>query len=398
MHIAVFNQHHHNPDCPATCRHYTFLEKLAKKHQVSLITSSGWRSIRITHNYSWVPEGVKLYEQHVPYQNKMGVSRRLFSYGGYAAYAFAKGVTLLKPDVIWAVSTPLSTPWAAAQAAKIRHIPWIFEVQDMWPTFPIEMGAIRNKWLQERLYDVERKLYQRASHIVTLSPDMEDQVIGTGISPGKVTTVLNGTDIELADAVTVADVQALRQQYRLEGKQVVLYAGTFGRANDIPGLMKTAALLADYPNIVFGFVGNGFYENQLKELAHRLPNVWVLPAHPRTEIFKFFKLAALTVVSFNNLPVLASNSPSKLYDSLACGTPVVVTNPGWTKAFVEKYGCGWYSPAEQPQVLAATILQVLGNLPGLAEAGIRGQQIARKLFDRQQLADDMEAILLKAAR
>lgn len=398
MHIAVFNQHHHNPDCPATCRHYTFLEKLAKKHEVSLITSSGWRSVRITNNYSWAPEGVKLYEQHVPYQNKMGVSRRLFSYGGYAAYAFAKGITLLKPDVIWAVSTPLSTPWAAAQAAKVRHIPWVFEVQDMWPAFPIEMGAIQDKWLQERLYGMERKLYQRASHIITLSPDMEEQVISTGISPDKVTTVLNGTDIELADAVTVADVQALRQKYSLEGKQLVLYAGTFGRANDIPGLMRAAALLAGNPNIVLGFVGSGFYETQLKELADNQLNVLLLPPQPRTEIFKFFKLAALTVVSFNDLPVLASNSPSKLYDSLACSTPIIVTNPGWTKSFVEQYACGWYSPAEQPQALASMIQQVLSDLPGLAETGNRGKQIARKLFDRQQLADDMEDILLKAAR
>ena len=394
MHIAVFNQHHHNPDCPATCRHYTFLEKLAKKHKVSLITSSGWRSIRITDNYSWVPEGVKLYEQNVPYQNKMGVSRRLFSYGGYAAYAFAKGVTIPKPDVIWAVSTPLSTPWAAAQAARLRQIPWVFEVQDLWPAFPIEMGAIENKWLQQRLYGMERKLYQSASHIITLSPDMESHVTGTGIAPVKVTTILNGTDMDRANAVSLTDVQALRQKYKLADKQVVLYAGTFGRANDISGLMQAAELLAANPGIIFVFVGSGFYEAQLKELAQKLPNVLLLPPQPRNEIFKFFKLAALTVVSFKDLPVLASNSPSKLYDSLACGTPVIVTNPGWTKTLVEKYSCGWYSPAENPQALATTINQVLGNLPALAVAGNNGQQLAAKLFDRQVLADDVEKILL----
>lgn len=398
MHIAVFNQHHHNPDCPATCRHYTFLEKLAKKHEVSLITSSGWRSIRITEEYPWAPEGVKLYEQHVPYQNKMGVSRRLFSFGGYAAYALAKGITLPKPDVIWAVSTPLSTPWAAAQVARIRKIPWVFEVQDMWPAFPVEMGAIKSRWIQDRLFDIETSLYQSASHIITLSPDMEQQVISKGINSGKVTTVLNGTDIIQADAVSATDVELIRQNYKLTGKQVVLYAGTFGRANDMPGLMKTAELLAGDPKIAFVFIGSGYYEPQLKECADRLPNVLLLPPQPRTEIFKYFKLANLTLVSFKDLPVLASNSPSKLYDSLACGTPVIVTNPGWTKKFVEEHCCGWYSPAEQPKEMATLIQQKLKDPAMLKDAGNNGQQIARKLFDRQQLANDVESILHKVLK
>lgn len=334
-----------------------------------------------------------MYEQHVPYQNKMGISRRLFSYGGYAAYAFAKGAVLPKPDVIWAVSTPLSTPWAAAQVAKMRKIPWVFEVQDMWPAFPVEMGAIKNQWIQDRLYRMEKGLYQSASHIITLSPDMEEQVISKDINPDKVTTVLNGTDVALADAVTAADVELLRQKYNLAGKQVVLYAGTFGRANDIPGLMQAADLLSGNPEIVFIFVGSGYHEPQLRECADRLSNVLLLSPQPRIDIFKYFKLADITVVSFKELPVLASNSPSKLYDSLACGTPVIVTNPGWTKKLVEEHHCGWYSPAEQPQELATLIQYKLEDLAVLKHAGNNGQRIARKLFDRQLLANDVEAIL-----
>lgn len=398
MHIAVFNQHHHNPDCPATCRHYTFLAKLAQRHEISLITSSGWRSIRITDDFKWVPEGVQLYEQHVPYQNKMGVGRRLFSYGGYASYAFAKGAIMPKPDVIWAISTPLSTPWAAAQVANLRHIPWVFEVQDMWPAFPVEMGAIKNKWLQEKLYGMERNLYQSASHIITLSPDMEARVVSTGVSPDSVTTVLNGTDLDLVDAVTVAEVEDLRKTHQLAGKQVVLYAGTFGRANDIEGLIKAIRLLAENPGIVFIFVGSGFYEPQLKEFSSMHPNVLLLPPQPRHSIFKYFKLADLAVVSFRDLPVLATNSPSKFYDSLACGTPVVVTNPGWTKEFVEKHQCGWYTPAEDPGCLASTVVQALANQSSLKDAGSRGEYLARQLFDRQRLAVDIESILLNVAK
>jgi glycosyltransferase involved in cell wall biosynthesis len=397
MHIAIFNQHHHNPDCPATCRHYTFLEYLAKRHKVSLLTSSAWKDLRITDRYSWAPAGVDLYEQEVPYSNNMGVRQRLVSYGGFAAYSLAKGLAIPKPDVIWGVSTPLSTPWMAARVAKMRNVPWVFEVQDLWPSFPIEMGAVKKEWLKRRLYRLEKNLYQNASHIITLSPDMEEYVAAQGIARDKITTILNGTDLDLAEAATAEQVEAMRQKYGLQGKQVVLYAGTYGRANDIPALMQAAEALSDRPDIMFVLTGGGYYEQELHLLAKRLPNLRLIPPQPRPEVFKLFKLAALSLITFNDLPVLASNSPAKLYDSLACGTPVIVTNPGWTKAFVEQYNCGWYSPAGQPIALAENIKRILAIPEALRAAGARGATVAREQFDRQQLAGQVEEILSKVA-
>ena len=397
MHIAIFNQHHHNPDCPSTCRHYTFLEYLAKRHKVSLLTSSAWKDLRISDRYSWVPAGVDLYEQEVPYSNSMGVRQRLVSYGGFAAYSLAKGLSIPKPDVIWGVSTPLSTPWMAARVAKMRNVPWVFEVQDLWPSFPIEMGAVKREWLKRRLYRLEKNLYQSASHIITLSPDMEDYVAAQGIARGKITTILNGTDLDLVEAATTEQVEAVRQRYGLQGKQVVLYAGTYGRANDIPALMQAAEALADRTDIMFVLTGGGYYEQELHLLAKRLPNLRLLPPQARPEVFKLFKLAALSLITFNDLPVLASNSPAKLYDSLACGTPVIVTNPGWTKAFVEQYNCGWYSPAGQPAALAETIKRVLAIPEELRAGGARGATVAKEQFDRQQLARQVEEILSRVA-
>ncbi|SIR48882.1 glycosyltransferase family 4 protein [Pontibacter lucknowensis] len=395
MHIAIFNQHHHNPDCPSTCRHYTFLEYLAKRHKVSLVTSSAWKQLRITDRYKWVPDGVDLYEQEVPYSNKMGVRRRLVSYGGFAAYSLAKGLSIPKPDVVWGVSTPLSTPWMAARVAKMRGIPWVFEVQDLWPSFPIEMGAVKKEWLKRRLFRLEKNLYQNASHIITLSPDMEEYVVRQGIARDKVSTILNGTDLEMADAATPERVAALRKQYQLQGKQVVLYAGTFGRANDIPTIMQAAEAMANQQDIVFVLAGGGYYDNELRKLSLRLPNLVLMPPQPRPDVFTLFKLADLALITFNDLPVLASNSPAKLYDSLACGVPVLVTNPGWTKTFVEQHNCGWYSPASQPELLAKKIKEIMADREKRRQAGANGQSIARQLFDRQQLAAQVEQVLLQ---
>ncbi|WP_266203175.1 glycosyltransferase family 4 protein [Pontibacter kalidii] len=398
MHIALLNQHHHNPDCPATCRHFSFMEDLVQRHRVSLVTSDGWRKVRITQCYNWVPEGVELHECIAPYSNKMGVRKRLKSFAGFAGSAFKRTMQLQKPDVLWAVSTPLSTPWVAAQAAKLRGVPWVFEVQDLWPSFPIQMGAVQNSWLQQRLYNMERRLYESASHIITLSPDMTDYVASLGIPREKITTNYNGTDFCMVDAVQEQEVEALRQKYNLQGKQVVLYAGTYGRANSMPTLMQAIRSMAADRSITFVFTGNGYYEPQLQELAQQVPNLLLLPPQPRADVFKLFKLAAISLVPFNDLPVLASNSPAKFYDSLACGTPAIVTNPGWTEAFVAKYNCGWYAPAEQPEALAQTIRQVLAQPQQLQAASANGAAIARQLFDRRQLMRQVEEVLLNVVK
>jgi len=398
MHIAVLNQHHHNPDCPATCRHYSFLSELAKRHRVSLVASDAWRRMRISEDFPWVPAGVELQECKVPYANKMGITRRLKAFAGFAASAFRQAMRLQKPDVIWAVSTPLTTPWVAARVARLRRVPWVFEVQDLWPSFPIAMGAVRGSWLKRRLYKMEKQLYHSASHIITLSPDMTEYVASLGISRDKITTNYNGTDLQLAEAVQPQDIEAVRRKYHLQGKQVVLYAGTYGRANDILTLLQVVEKLADNPAIHFVFAGSGYYEPQLQQLALRVPNLLLLPPQPRTDIFTLFKLAALSVVSFNNLPVLAANSPAKLYDSLACGTPVLVTNAGWTKAFVEQHGCGWYTPAEQPEAMAQAIRDVLAQPGALQAAGTRGAAVSKSLFDRQQLVLQVEEVLARVVR
>ena len=103
------------------------------------------------------------------------------------------------------------------------------------------------------------------------------------------------------------------------------------------------------------------------------------------------------MVSFLELPVLDANSPAKLYDSLAVGTPVVVTNAGWTKQLVEQHGCGWYVPAGDAPALAAQLRQLLQLPETLAAAGANGRALAIREFDRQRLAAQVQQIVEAAA-
>lgn len=391
MHIAIFHQYHHNPDCPATCRHYTFMAELAKRHQITLVTSNAWENKRLTNLYDWVPPGVELVSIAVPYHNKMGVLQRVQAFTKFALQAVHLGRRIKKPDLVWGVSTPLTAAWAAEKVARYHRVPFIFEVQDLWPEFPVQMGAIPFKPLQRQLYQLERNLYRQAAHIIPLSPDMEAYISGLGISPAKITTLVNGTEIPEIP-VSHADIAALVYGFGLTGKQMVLYAGTYGRANDIPMLVETARLLQDNSCISFVFTGQGYDEPLLQKAAATLPNILLLPPQPRHQVFRLFAAATVSVVSFIDLPVLKANSPGKLFDSMAVGTPVVVTNAGWTKQLVEANNCGWYVPAGDAQALAASLVKRFGNAADLAGMRENALQVAREQFDRLQMMPQLEQI------
>ena len=400
MHIAVFSQYHTNPDCPATSRHYTLLAHIAKTHRVTLLTTPAWKNQRLTKEFPWVPAGVDIREAEISYSNQMGPARRALAFAQYAAWAVREGLLIDKPDVIWGISTPLTAAWAAAQVARWRRVPWVFEVQDLWPSFPIAMGAVPTGLARQQLYQLEKRLYQSARHILPLSPDMTRYVTDLGISPGKVTTVLNGTDLELATRATSQAVETLRRSQDLVGKRVILYAGTFWRANDIPTLVAAAeAMAAADSDAVWVFLGHGLFEPLLAAAAARWPGrIRLVGGQARHEVFSWFALAEVSVVSFLGLPVLDSNSPAKLYDSLAVGTPVVVTNQGWTKTLVEQHGCGWYVPAGAPDALATKLQELLAQPAVLATAGANGRSLAATEFDRQRLAQRVQQLLEAAAK
>lgn len=392
MHIAVFLQYYHTPDCPTGARPFALVERLARDHQVSVITTRTGQERRLTHHFPWSPAGVDLRMLDVPYRNAMNTPQRVRAYVSYAARAFATGLQLPAPDVIIGSSTPLTAALTAAAVAQLRGVPWIFEVRDLWPAFPIQMGAVSNPLLTTSLRALERALYHSAAHVVALSPDMHTHIQRVAPS-AQTTTIPYGTERNLVDQITDCQPRRLQEQYGLPSTGIVLYAGSFGRANAIPTLIQTAQYLQDHAAICFVFAGHGYYEPLIRKAARALPNVRLLPPQPRLRSLALFRHADVSITSFIDRPVLGTNSPAKLYDSLAVGTPVIVTNPGWMQHLVEHDGCGWYVPPEDPQALARTIATLFEHSGALQAAGASAAAVARARFSREQHMDRMAEIV-----
>lgn len=398
MHIAVLYQHYNTPDCASDGSHHTLLTHWAARHRITLITADAWQQRRLTNQFDWVPPGTEVHTLSVPYDNVMGVGQRLRAFASFAAGALVQGLRIDRPDVVLGVSTPLTTAWIASLLGRWRGVPWVFHVRDLWPDFPIQMGAIRHPLLQRMLYGLEHRLYHHAAHVVPLSPDMEAHVLRHGVDASRVTTLFNGTDFNLIDAATPDAVHALREKYGLVDKRVVLYGGTYGRASDIGTILAAAEQLRYRSDLRFVFIGDGYEAPRVQRAAELLPNVLALPPQPRHRMFAWFRMADVSLVTFINRPVLSTNSPGKFFDSLGAGTPVIVNTDGWMRRFAEAHRCGWHVAAEDPHALAQTLDRLFDAPDQLAEAGARGEAVAREQFDRQRLAAQLEAVLIRAAR
>ena len=385
--IAVFLQYYHTPDCPTAARPYALVERLGRDHDVTVVTTRVWEAKRQAHRFPWAPPGVDLVRFDVPYDNTMSTTQRFGAFLKYAARAVRYGLRMPQPDLILGSSTPLTAAAAAGTVARLRGVPWIFEVRDLWPDFPIQMGAVPDYGLHGLLRGAEAVLYRSAAHVVTLSPDMEQHVRIRAPS-ASVTTVEYGTDFDLIDAIGPEERTEIENRFDLDRRFLVLYAGSFGRANAIPTLLGAAQrLVAERSDVLIAFAGQGYHAPTVRWAAEEHDAIRQLPPLPSPDTLALFECADLSLVSFLDRPVLAANSPGKFFDSLATGTPVVVTNPGWTKRFVERYGCGWFAPPESPTRLANRLQTVLDSPDSLAATGRNARTEARKRFTRTEMMD-----------
>jgi glycosyltransferase involved in cell wall biosynthesis len=391
MHVLLFLQYYHTPDCPTAARPHALARRLGEAHDVTVVTTASGRERRLTHRFDWSPPGVRLRMLDVPYDNAMSTEERIRAYASYAARGLVEGLRLPSPpDVVIGSSTPLTTPMAAALVAGYYGVPWIFEVRDLWPDFPIQMGAVPSPLAQAGLRWMERALYRSAAHVVTLSPDMEAHV-REAVPSAPVATIEYGADLSLLPSGPT-DPSA----FDFGSRPVVLYAGTFGRANAIPALLDAARTLNGRSDALFVLAGDGHHAPTVDRAADRLPNVRRLPPRPYPQALRLFRRADLTLVPFIDLPVLSANAPGKLFDSLAAGTPVVVTTPGWMRALVRRHGCGWYAPPRADR-LASRVASLCRAPARLRAAGEAGAALARRRYSRRRLLDRYAALVAGVA-
>lgn len=394
MHILYIHQYFRTPEEPGGNRSYWIARELVRRgHQVTMITAT---SAKYPEAGVVDHEGIRTVYVKNDYSNYMSAPRKILSFVNFVRLAIRAGKAQKDVDLVFATSTPLTVGYIALRLKKSRHWPFVFEVRDLWPRFPIEVGAIRNKLAIKWLKRLERRIYSESEFVIALSPGMQEGVIEAGTPAGKTAMIPNMSKPEAffphePDPEVVASFGLDLSKFN------VIHFGSMGRANGLEYIIRAARILQDRGDrdICFWFMGGGATEPSIRKMSEEwgLGNVRFLGRHKMSVVAEVVNCASASITTFRNLPVLQTNSPNKLFDSLAAGKPIIVNSAGWTKDLCEKEHCGFFVDPEQPEALADKLQHVKGDAALLKEWGANSRRLALEVFDQRILSGKVADVL-----
>lgn len=401
--IIYLHQYFNTPAMPGGTRSFEMARRLvAAGHEVNLVTSH--REAGAGGDWEMTEEaGIKVHWYPVPYSNHMGFVERVRAFLRFAVAAARKAASF-EADVVFATSTPLTIVLPGLFASWRLRVPLVFEVRDMWPAVPIAMGYLKNPVLRIGAHWLERLAYRKSSHVVALAPGMRDDIIATGIAPYKVTVIPNGCDVDIFGADLAAEAAAVRAAHPwLQQRKLVLFAGTFGRANGVSFLVQVAeAMRAIDPKVCFVVIGDGAERPQIEDAARAAcvleTSFFMLPAMPKTKLAAWVAACDFTVGLFSGPRILWKDAvQNKFFDSLSAGKPVACNFAGFQSQLAVERGVGLIMPPDNPQAAANQLHDKLNDADWIAAAATRARELARYEFNRDRLAEQLETVLLVAA-
>jgi len=339
-------------------------------------------------------DGINVIYIKEDYQQSMSIRQRLKAFLSFMFKASRLAMKQKDIDLVIATSTPLTVGVPALILKWFKGIPYVFEVRDLWPEVPIQMGAIRNKLLIRIMRRFEKSIYKNAKHIIALSPGMLEGVLKY-VPKEKTTMIPNMSKI---DEFWPRDKNLELEKslgLKLESFKIIHF-GAIGLANGVHTIIESAKLLNSDKTVEFIFVGGGAIKEQLinkcKDLG--LSNVKFLGKFPMQETSEIVNLCDVSIVSFLDLPILYTNSPNKLFDSLSAGKPIIVNSSGWTKEIVEKNNCGFYVDPNRPKELVNKIRLLQNDTALIKQMGENARNLAKDKYDKgllcKQFADTIE--------
>lgn len=303
-----------------------------------------------------------------------------------------------KHDLVIAYSPPLLMGLTAYLYSKAWQAPFIFNAQDLYPQCVIDLGQLRNPsliWTFERL---EAFIYQKAAFITVHSEGNKNFLISCkGVEASKVKVAHNWVDTDLIHPGPRDN--AFASEHQLGDKFVVSFAGTMGISQGILSVVEAAHHLKNNPDILLLLVGGGVEKDPAVQRARelRLSNVKFLPMQPREVYPRILDASDVCLVTLRKdikTPVV----PSKILSIMAAGKPVLASMPleGDAPDLIHQAQAGLCVEPENPQALAAGILQLYKESQTAQQLGRNGRRYAEKHFSRQACIATYDALFQEA--
>jgi putative colanic acid biosynthesis glycosyltransferase WcaI len=299
-------------------------------------------------------EGVKIIRVALyPSHNRSSLMRAA-NYLSFMVSSVFGGLFLTgKPDIIYCYHPPATSGLAAALLSKAKGVPFVYDIQDLWPDSVATTGMVRSGFVLSLIRAVCEIVYRSASHIAVLSPGFRNELIRRGIPPAKVSVIYNWCD-EASLAVRKSPRAEIVLK-KMEGRFNITYAGNMGMAQSLDTVLEAAASLQrDYPRIQFNFIGGGIDKARLQKLAaaRNLPNVVFFRRLDPSEIGPVLGSSDVLLAHLKHAPLFTITIPSKIQTYLYAGKPILSALEGDAADLLLKAKAGIVCAPENPDELA----------------------------------------------
>ena len=365
-------------------------------HQVTVITSAPnfpEGKVHAGYRNRWYQveqrDGIRVVRVKTFIAANQGVVLRTLDFVSFLFTGFFGGLVQEQPDTIVATSPQFFAAVAGCALAAARRRPFVFELSDLWPASITAVGAMRDNAALRLVERLELFMYRRAARIVALTKAFKTDLVSRGVPAEKVSVVINGVDV--ARYAPLPRDPRLAAELGLEGRFVVGYIGTHGMAHALERVLDAAELLRADPAVRFLFVGSGAAREQLANEAARrgLPNVVFVPPQPKETMPAYWSLCDLALVHLKDTPLFRTVIPSKIFEAMAMGCPILLAAPdGEAADIVRATGAGVVLAPEDPPALAAAV-KALHAAPTQVAELTRKALAAVPLFTREKQARDM---------
>jgi len=395
MKVLYFHQYFSSPDGSVGIRSYGMARQLLQRgHLVTVIcvsyagSSTGLSGPFINGQRRGIVDGISVIELDLAYSNTDNFVKRSFTFLKYVI----RGVKLAfteKYDLVFATSTPLTVGIPGILVRWLRRKPFVFEVRDLWPELPKEMGVITNPVILSLMSLLEWVSYKSAHHVIALSPGIADGIKKRGIDPRNISLIPNGCDLDIFGT----EPKSWRPELVEDSDLLVLFAGTHGIANGLDRVLDAAKELKSRNNshIKFLLIGQGKLKSSLMVRAKKDGLNNVIFHEPVSK----FRLAGLMRETDVGLQVLANipafyygTSPNKFFDYISAGLPVLNNYPGWLTDMINENNCGFSIRPDDAVAFADALEMAAENKVDLKVMGANSKSLAVRRFDRKVLAEN----------
>lgn len=331
-------------------------------------------------------DGIKVVRVPTFIARNKGVLKRGLDHFSFMAAGFLRALFEKNTDVVIGTSPQFLQAFAALAVAKIKRIPFVLEIRDLWPDSILAVGAIDNQSVIAFLKKMESMLYRHAAEIIVVTKTFKNILESRGVPENKISVVFNGVDTDRFKPLEKCPF--LCAELKLKNKFVVGYIGTFGMAHALCSVLECARILRQNSEIHFLFVGGGADSENMHRFKeeNQLGNVTILPFQPHEKMNKIWSLCDVGLVHLKNHKVFKTVIPSKIFEAIGMGVPVLLSMPkGEAVDIVKEHKVGVAVRPEHPQNLAEAVKSLQNNLESLNDFRKHSRETAL-LFSREEQA------------